>query len=230
MTATPDPTSDALDVVLKRFADDPETDAIVMIGEIGGTAEEEAAAWAAEHLRHVPKAAFIAGRTAPEGKRVCDAYGIPVPKEGVASTPAQVSTMPKDDRNIIRVNRLPAVGLGIVKQSTANTLAVAQAQNVAAAADELWLCRGDLGAEMGLRGMAAAAHRFAVFEMGINRPGAVDRAVDAASAGSLANRSSAQPRSTFPPERITPIRARSSPPVAGLQPSPGVPMALDAPT
>jgi len=39
--------------------------------------------------------------------------------------------------------------------------AVAEAQGVAAHADEVWLCRGDLGAEMGLPGMAVAAHRFA---------------------------------------------------------------------
>jgi succinyl-CoA synthetase alpha subunit len=62
--------------VLKLFAADPETDAIVLIGEIGGAAEEEAAAWAAEHLRDVPKAAFIAGRTAPEGKRMGHAGAI----------------------------------------------------------------------------------------------------------------------------------------------------------
>jgi succinyl-CoA synthetase alpha subunit len=62
--------------VLKLFARDPETEAIVMIGEIGGSAEEEAAAWAAEHLRHIPKTAFIAGRTAPEGKRMGHAGAI----------------------------------------------------------------------------------------------------------------------------------------------------------
>ena len=62
--------------VLQLFAADPETDAIVLIGEIGGAAEEEAAAWAAEHLRDVPKAAFIAGRTAPEGKRMGHAGAI----------------------------------------------------------------------------------------------------------------------------------------------------------
>ncbi|HSJ96340.1 MAG TPA: succinate--CoA ligase subunit alpha, partial [Myxococcota bacterium] len=55
--------------VLQLFAADEETDAIVLIGEIGGAAEETAAAWAADHLRDVPKVAFIAGRTAPEGKR-----------------------------------------------------------------------------------------------------------------------------------------------------------------
>ena len=62
--------------VLKLFADDPETEALVLIGEIGGTAEETAAAWAAEHLRDVPKAAFIAGRTAPEGRRMGHAGAI----------------------------------------------------------------------------------------------------------------------------------------------------------
>jgi succinyl-CoA synthetase alpha subunit len=62
--------------VLRLFADDPETEAIVLIGEIGGAAEEQAAAWAAEHLRGTPMAAFIAGRTAPEGKRMGHAGAI----------------------------------------------------------------------------------------------------------------------------------------------------------
>ena len=43
---------------------------VLLIGEIGGAAEEEAAAWAAVNLADVPKVAFIAGRTAPEGKRM----------------------------------------------------------------------------------------------------------------------------------------------------------------
>jgi succinyl-CoA synthetase alpha subunit len=62
--------------VLQLFAEDDETDAIVLIGEIGGASEEVAAAWAAEHLRDVPKVAFIAGRTAPEGKRMGHAGAI----------------------------------------------------------------------------------------------------------------------------------------------------------
>ena len=62
--------------VLQLFAADPETEAIVLIGEIGGAAEEEAAIWAAANLGNVPKAAFIAGRTAPEGKRMGHAGAI----------------------------------------------------------------------------------------------------------------------------------------------------------
>jgi succinyl-CoA synthetase alpha subunit len=72
--------------VLQLFAADPETDAIVLIGEIGGAAEEEAAAWAAEHLRDVPKAAFIAGRTAPEGKRMGHAGAIISGGSGTAAS------------------------------------------------------------------------------------------------------------------------------------------------
>jgi succinyl-CoA synthetase alpha subunit len=62
--------------VLQLFAADPETEAIVLIGEIGGAAEEQAAAWAADNLKGVPMAAFIAGRTAPEGKRMGHAGAI----------------------------------------------------------------------------------------------------------------------------------------------------------
>jgi succinyl-CoA synthetase alpha subunit len=71
---------------LALFRDDPETDALVLIGEIGGTAEEEAAAWAAEHLADVPKVAFIAGRTAPEGKRMGHAGAIISGGSGTAAS------------------------------------------------------------------------------------------------------------------------------------------------
>jgi succinyl-CoA synthetase alpha subunit len=72
--------------VLRLFADDPETDALVLIGEIGGSAEEEAAAWAAEHLADMPKVAFIAGRTAPEGKRMGHAGAIISGGKGTAAS------------------------------------------------------------------------------------------------------------------------------------------------
>jgi succinyl-CoA synthetase alpha subunit len=71
---------------LKLFAADHETDAIVLIGEIGGAAEEEAAAWAAAHLRDRPKAAFIAGRTAPEGRRMGHAGAIISGGSGTAAS------------------------------------------------------------------------------------------------------------------------------------------------
>ncbi len=72
--------------ILRLFAADPETEAIVLIGEIGGAAEEEAAAWAAEHLRGTPMAAFIAGRTAPEGKRMGHAGAIISGGKGTAES------------------------------------------------------------------------------------------------------------------------------------------------
>ena len=61
--------------VLQLFNDDPHTDAVVMIGEIGGSDEEDAARWVKAHMRK-PVVGFIAGVTAPPGKRMGHAGAI----------------------------------------------------------------------------------------------------------------------------------------------------------
>ncbi len=61
---------------LKAFASDPETDAIVVCGEIGGSDEEDAAAFIAAHVPDKPCVAFIGGRSAPKGKRLGHAGAI----------------------------------------------------------------------------------------------------------------------------------------------------------
>ncbi len=86
---------------LAAFATDPDTEAVVLIGEIGGTAEQEAAAWVSANL-DIPVVGFIAGRTAPPGTRMGHAGAIISGSSGTAAEKTQAF-----EDNGIQVARRP---------------------------------------------------------------------------------------------------------------------------
>lgn len=88
--------------ILKLFNEDPDTHAVIMIGEIGGTAEEEAAEWVAANMTK-PVVGFIGGQTAPAGKRMGHAGAIISGGKGTAAE--KVAVM---ERCGIRVAPTPA--------------------------------------------------------------------------------------------------------------------------
>lgn len=89
--------------VLKEFENDPETKAVIMIGEIGGTAEEEAAEWIKANMTK-PVVGFIGGQTAPPGKRMGHAGAIISGGKGTAAE--KIATL---ERCGVKVAPTPAV-------------------------------------------------------------------------------------------------------------------------
>jgi succinyl-CoA synthetase alpha subunit len=95
--------------VMKMFNDDPETDAVIMVGEIGGDDEETCARWVKDHMMK-PVAGFIAGVTAPPGKRMGHAGAIIAGGKGTANEKLAVM-----EECGIKITRNPAQMAAVLK-------------------------------------------------------------------------------------------------------------------
>jgi succinyl-CoA synthetase alpha subunit len=95
---------------LAAFEADPETEAVVIIGEIGGTDEQEAAAYVSEHMTK-PVVGFIAGQTAPPGRRMGHAGAIISGSSGTAEEKIQAF-----EDNGIRVMRRPSDVVELIRE------------------------------------------------------------------------------------------------------------------
>jgi succinyl-CoA synthetase alpha subunit len=95
---------------IQAFEDDPDTDAIVMIGEIGGDAEERAAAYIAEHITK-PVVGYVAGFTAPEGKTMGHAGAIVSGSSGTAEAKKQAL-----EAAGVRVGKTPSATAQIMRE------------------------------------------------------------------------------------------------------------------
>ena len=100
---------------LQAFAQDSDTRAIVLIGEIGGTDEQEAASWVAEHAQ-VPVVGFIAGQTAPPGRRMGHAGAIISGSSGTAE-----EKMKAFRDHGIRVAQRPADIVDLIREAIGTT-------------------------------------------------------------------------------------------------------------
>ncbi len=98
---------------LKAFESDPDTSAVVIIGEIGGTDEQEAAAYVSEHMSK-PVVGFIAGRTAPPGRRMGHAGAIVSGSAGTAAEKIRAF-----EENGISVAKRPVDIVGLVQEALA---------------------------------------------------------------------------------------------------------------
>jgi succinyl-CoA synthetase alpha subunit len=95
--------------VMKMFNDDPKTDAVIMVGEIGGDDEETCARWVKDHMKK-PVAGFIAGVTAPPGKRMGHAGAIISGGKGTANEKLAVM-----EECGIKITRNPAQMAAVLK-------------------------------------------------------------------------------------------------------------------